>query len=223
MKPAVARPVVILSAFAWVVVLLSASALALTIPAFTRALGGQLRTWETAGVSRLAAESAAEQVRAFVVGNVDDLPRRVERREAFDERAESHLRDVRGALSLARWILGASALALAACAGLALRRGGRGVLAGGMLWGAGSAAAVVGIAALAALVDFAAFFEDFHSVFFAEGSWLFDPDSLLIQLFPERFWAISAISWGVLTLFGAALLALGGIAFRRSEAAQSPK
>jgi len=56
------------------------------------------------------------------------------------------------------------------------------------------------LAAVAAVTDFDTFFSAFHGVFFAEGTWTFPYDSLLIRLFPEPFWAVSGASWAGLVL-----------------------
>ncbi|MGN0301333.1 MAG: DUF1461 domain-containing protein [Anaerotardibacter sp.] len=55
---------------------------------------------------------------------------------------------------------------------------------------------IVGLA-LWALLDFDSLFTFMHSCFFTEGTWLFDARSLLIQLFPENFWAAMAFLWGI--------------------------
>jgi uncharacterized membrane protein len=63
------------------------------------------------------------------------------------------------------------------------------------------------------LVDFEGLFARFHGVFFESGTWTFSSDSLLIQLFPEPFWIVSAVGWTVLTAGGAvSLWWLGGYA-----------
>ena len=46
-----------------------------------------------------------------------------------------------------------------------------------------------------AAIDFEGLFTWMHTVLFAQGNWTFDPDSLLITLFPEAFWAAMAGLW----------------------------
>lgn len=48
-----------------------------------------------------------------------------------------------------------------------------------------------------AVIDFDGLFTAMHSLLFSKGSWLFDSKSLLIQLFPEAFWAAMAALWGL--------------------------
>lgn len=56
-----------------------------------------------------------------------------------------------------------------------------------------------------AAVDFDGLFTWMHTLFFAQGSWLFDANSLLITLFPEAFWAAMAGLWIISSLVFAAI------------------
>lgn len=62
---------------------------------------------------------------------------------------------------------------------------------------AGSALVIGILVALGiwAAVDFDGIFTWMHTLFFAQGSWVFNSDSLLITLFPEAFWAAMAGLW----------------------------
>ena len=51
------------------------------------------------------------------------------------------------------------------------------------------------ISACLALVNFSSFFNILHSAFFNNGSWIFKPTSLLICMFPEKFWITLGIFW----------------------------
>lgn len=57
-----------------------------------------------------------------------------------------------------------------------------------LIGGGACALAVLAFLALAAFIDFEGFFATFHSLFFAEGTWVFSYDSLLICMYPEAFW-----------------------------------
>ena len=65
---------------------------------------------------------------------------------------------------------------------------------------------VVVLGAASAFVDFDTFFAAFHGLFFRSGTWTFPYDSMLIRLFPERFWIASGVAWATLTGAGAAVL-----------------
>lgn len=115
-----------------------------------------------------------------------------------------HMRDVRGVFAT---FYGVAAVGLAIL-GVAFWRAGR----GGAGWtrqhawravrlgGLGLAGGIV-VAGIVATVAFDAAFEVFHRVFFAQGSYLFDPRTdRLVQLFPEQFWSETAIAVGALIL-----------------------
>ena len=61
-----------------------------------------------------------------------------------------------------------------------------------------------------AFVDFDGLFTWMHTLFFAQGSWLFDANSLLIRLFPEAFWAAMAGLWIVSSLVFSGIVAFVG-------------
>lgn len=55
--------------------------------------------------------------------------------------------------------------------------------------------AVMLLAAAWAAVSFDSFFTTMHALFFAEGTWTFASDSLLITMFPTAFWRGMGILW----------------------------
>lgn len=133
----------------------------------------------------------------------------------LDAEALSHLDDVYRVVVVARAVLiGVAVLAVAACVFVALRAGARKL--GGVLVAAGAGVLVV-FALLAAwvLVDFNGFFAAFHSLFFADGTWTFSYESLLITMYPPAFWMGMGGVW-LATTAGLSILALViGIILRR--------
>lgn len=76
------------------------------------------------------------------------------------------------------------------------------------------------IFALLCIFDFDGFFAALHALFFAEGSWTFPADSLLIEMYPESFWIGMGIVWlGISSLLGACSIIFGVIMRRRINAA----
>jgi integral membrane protein (TIGR01906 family) len=116
----------------------------------------------------------------------------------FTERERSHMADVRGVVLsfYALVLLGAATLAVA---GLASR---------GSPWfwrrvGFGAKALAIGTIAVgsAFLLFFDTAFTLFHQLFFAEGSWTFDPATdRLVQLFPYQFWTETSVAIAVVGL-----------------------
>lgn len=72
-----------------------------------------------------------------------------------------------------------------------------------------------GLLAGLALLDFNAFFAQFHRLFFAEGSWVFSADSLLITMYPLPFWMSMAGVWLVVSLLFGIVFFVGGIKLGR--------
>ncbi len=124
----------------------------------------------------------------------------------FNDRERSHLVDVRsvfGSFGLLV-LIGAIVLIVIGVAtrgGRAFRRGagvGALVLAGGIVVGG-----------LVSAVAFDQAFETFHELFFAGGTYTFDPLSdRLVQLFPIQFWEETSLAVGVVILLLCAIVSL---------------
>jgi integral membrane protein (TIGR01906 family) len=74
-------------------------------------------------------------------------------------------------------------------------------------------ALAVGVVVLGVVsfVAFDALFEAFHRIFFAGGTYLFDPRTeRLVQLFPEAFWSETSIVLGVVLVGLARIVAVVG-------------
>lgn len=115
----------------------------------------------------------------------------------------SHMRDVRHVFS-GFYLLAGGALVILVLARLAARRSSRWSTA--MFLGAvraGTTGLLVGvvIAGVVAATAFDAAFEVFHSLFFAAGTYNFDPSTeRLVQLFPDVFWSETTIAVGIAAL-----------------------
>ena len=132
----------------------------------------------------------------------------------LNERERGHMRDVR-TVFVGLWVLTGAALIVLGLAALLDRPGfWRGVRRG-------TAVLAVGVVVLGvvALVAFDTLFETFHRLFFAGGSYTFDPSTdRLVQLFPFVFWQETAMAVGALIVGLSALLRW--IAGDRERAAQ---
>ncbi len=135
----------------------------------------------------------------------------------------AHMRDVRGVFA-GFFLFAAAALAFVIGAWVAASRSGhwtrprfwRAVRRGALLLGA-----LIAAAGLVAVVAFDAAFELFHRLFFAAGTYDFDPRTYrLTQLFPDAFWSETSIVVGLSMLVVALGVAL--IATRRLGGAAQP-
>ena len=137
------------------------------------------------------------------------------------ERERAHMSDVRGVfagfgllaivatLALVALYAGARRLGHPERAWAAIRNGARGLAVG------------VVIAAVIAFFAFDALFEVFHRLFFAGGSYTFDPTSeRLVQLFPFTFWSETTMAVGaVIVVLSLVVATLAG---RRARRVASP-
>ena len=210
-RTSVSRAETALVAAAWLVLVVSWAVIVLTIPSFTAVLVDVLDVAEGTGLDRADAAGLAEGVRAFVSSaDADALPESFRGEPAFDERAVSHLEDVRGVVAGTRTAAGLSALALAGWVVWSGAKKRWALAARGVETGGWTVLGAVGLAGLFALVGFDRAFDAFHGLLFEEGTWLFPVDSLLIRLFPEAFWMTAGVSVGVLATGGGLVLVLAG-------------
>lgn len=132
----------------------------------------------------------------------------------LDERERSHMQDVAALLRLLGGVT-ILALLLALATGTRLRREPR-RLGRIMAASAGSVGLMAAVVGLVLVVAFEPAFLAFHAVFFPAGTYLFEPGSDLIRLFPEGFWFDAAILAGAMVLLSAAwLVAVGWWLSRR--------
>lgn len=136
----------------------------------------------------------------------------------FDERERAHMADVRRVV-LAFYeavLLAAAVLVVAAVASRGSRWVWRWVGSGAKLLAAGTVA--VG---LAFLLFFDTAFTIFHEIFFAAGSWTFDPASdRLVQLFPYQLWTETTVAVAIVTI--ALALAAWALAARLGRPRRGP-
>lgn len=196
----------------------------LMTPGYTKFLTTRLDVASEAGLPRAVAADLAEDVRSFVADPVDtELPAMVAGREGFDESAVSHLADVAAVISAARLATGLLAGALGVWLVVCISRRSFGAISRGLRAGSLVTAGFVVLALVAGTLDFEWLFTRFHGLFFESGTWTFPQGALLIQLFPEAFWATSGAVWGALVLLIAGAYRLAAGVIDRQAAARSGK
>lgn len=130
-----------------------------------------------------------------------------------------HMIDVRGVFA-GFALLALLSIAVVGASAWLTRRDGRPAIWRAIRRGSIGLAAGVVIAGAIALVAFDAAFELFHRLFFAVGSYDFDPRaSKLVQLFPDQFWSETTIALAGVILVAA--LAVAWFAGRRFAAGSS--
>jgi integral membrane protein (TIGR01906 family) len=158
----------------------------------------------------------AETGRAFVVGEKGaTLPAGSDYRVSFPPDVLGHMEDVRVVIQGAQLATLALTVLLVFILVLTGRRAGRAVVGTGLLLGGIGALAVVLVLALVGAFNFDALFANMHRIFFAEGTWTFAEDSLLICAYPLPFWIGMGIAWAVALVFLSTFFATVGFLIRK--------
>lgn len=140
----------------------------------------------------------------------------------YNKRELTHMQDVQNvyqATSLI-WMLALNLVVLVVLA-LGWRRETRPALATGLKRGGLLTAGLVGGVGLLAVVGWQLWFDTFHRLFFAPGTWLFNASDALIRLVPEKFWFDTALSLAGLSLAAGLLVAVIGWHLQRRISASS--
>ncbi|MDO4443769.1 MAG: DUF1461 domain-containing protein [Slackia sp.] len=179
------------------------------------------RDYTVDGTDRAATLDAIAQAAGDVkpdLAESDDKQAALEKlgeRYTLTDDALDHLDDVYRVLVGTRWAFaGIGIVCIAALAHVLVRCGKRDL--GGVLRNA-AIAVIAAFAAMAAwvVVDFNGFFTVFHSLFFADGTWTFSWDSLLICMYPPEFWLGMGGVWLGITVAACAVCLIMGWLLRK--------
>lgn len=160
---------------------------------------------------------ATDAILADLIVGPPDFDVALDGTPVLTERERAHMRDVRGVF-LAFFVVAVGAVFAALVIARRVHEPSRvwRALRGGAL----GLVAALAIAGATALVAFEALFEVFHRLFFAGGTYTFDPGTeRLVQLFPFQFWQETAIAVGVVAALVALLVA--AVAHARSRRSDS--
>ncbi|MFC1959392.1 TIGR01906 family membrane protein [Chloroflexota bacterium] len=88
----------------------------------------------------------------------------------------------------------------------------RKILRQALIYGSSLTLLIIFALLLVSITSWEYFFEQFHRMFFADGTWRFEYSDTLIRLFPEQFWFDAALAIGIFTAVGAAsILIVAGL------------
>lgn len=150
------------------------------------------------------------------IENVDMLLAQASDTYVLDPEAIEHLDDVFRVLATAEpVVLGVFIAAVLTAVGVGCASGRRTFGTVLLCAGLGTIAAFA-ILGIWAAIDFEGLFAVFHSLFFAQGSWVFSADSLLITMYPEPFWIGMGAIWLATTIAVSAVSAIAGFALRHA-------
>jgi integral membrane protein (TIGR01906 family) len=221
------RVAAVAMAIATAIVITALAILPFLTPAWVSFEQGRAEATAWTGFTPAELRTATDAILADLVFGPPDFDVEVRGAPVLVERERQHMRDVRGvfggfallavaaAIGLVAGVAGARRLGHPERAWRAVRNGARGLAVG------------VVIAGIVATVAFDAAFEIFHRLFFAGGSYLFDPTTdRLVQLFPFAFWSETTMAvGGVILVLAIATAFVAGRRIRRvapSATAASP-
>jgi integral membrane protein (TIGR01906 family) len=199
----------VLTAVATAIVIVAVSVVPFLSPPWVAFEQGRAEAAAWTGFSEADLRVATDAILADLIVGPPDFDVQVGGAKVLNAREQQHMRDVRAVFA------GFAALAILAALGLvALYVGARASGHVERWWaavrnGARGLILVVIVGAVVAAVAFDAAFEVFHRLFFASGSYLFDPATdRLVQLFPFTFWSETTMALGVVIVLLAIALAL---------------
>jgi integral membrane protein (TIGR01906 family) len=191
----------ILTALATAVVIVAVAILPFLTPAWVDFDQGWAGAIGYTGFTHDELRTATDSILADLVVGPPDFDVTIRGVPVLNERERAHMRDVRGvfagfallaalaAVGLVAAYVGARRLGHPERAWSAIRSGARGLAVG------------VVVAGLIAFFAFDAAFEIFHRLFFAGGTYSFNPATdRLVQLFPDAFWSETTMAVGVVVL-----------------------
>jgi integral membrane protein (TIGR01906 family) len=204
----------VLTAIATAVVITAIAIVPLLSPAWVSFEQGRTGAEQLTGYTTAELRSATDAILADLVVGPPDFDVAVAGAPVLNAREQSHMRDVRGVFAGFALIALIAAAGLVVAVGLARRMGHPERAWSAVRNGARALAIGVVIAGVVAFFAFDAAFEVFHRLFFAGGSYTFDPGTdRLVQLFPFAFWSETTMAVGAVII--AISIAVTLIASRR--------
>jgi integral membrane protein (TIGR01906 family) len=208
-------------AVATVILVLGIGVAALFNPVFVAFEQARAGSTAWTGYTQEELRTATDAILGQLYFGPGDFAVTVRGQPVLDPREQAHMRDVRGVFAGFFAVVLLSALVVVVT----------GWRSRGAIWfwratRAGAIALAVGVVALGvvSLVAFDALFEVFHRIFFAGGTYLFDPRTeRLVQLFPDQFWSETSIVLGVVLLGLARVVALVGRRRGTADATPDPE
>ncbi len=221
-NPTVAERVAgVLTALATAVVITAIAIVPFLTPAWVSFEQGRTGSAQLTGFSVDQLRTATDSILADLVVGPPDFDVSIGGASVLSERERAHMRDVRGVFAGFALIAVAAAIDLVVAYTLARRMGHPGRAWAAIRNGARGLAIGVVIAGVVAFFAFDAAFDVFHRLFFAGGSYTFDPGTdRLVQLFPFAFWSETTMAVGALIIVLALLVA--SLAGRRAHPHPAP-
>jgi integral membrane protein (TIGR01906 family) len=215
----------VLTAIATAVVIMAIAIVPFLSPAWVSFEQGRSGAEQLSGYTAAELRTATDAILGDLVLGPPDFDVAVGGAPVLNAREQSHMRDVRGVFAAFALIAMLAAVGLVVAVGLARRLGHPERAWAAVRKGAWGLTIGVVIAGAVAFVAFDAAFEVFHRLFFAGGSYTFDPGTdRLVQLFPFAFWSETTMAVGavIIALSIALTFVTGRLAVTRAKTTGTP-
>ena len=157
---------------------------------------GRSHASEWTGYTPIQLKVATDGILADLVFGPPTFDVQVDGQPVLNERERSHMADVRGVFAGFAALVGIAIIVLLVAA-TASRRSARRTFWQSVRSGSGALAVGTVVAGAVGLVAFDSAFDVFHRLFFAGGTYTFDPRTdRLVQLFPDQFWLETSLAVG---------------------------
>jgi len=188
----------------------------LLIPPITRILAENTVNSSLSDFKHSELVEVAEMGRAYVAGDKGaTLPEGTNEKTAYPPDVISHMDDVRYVIHMALIATIALVVLLIISLIIAGIKAGRRTISFGLLFGGIMAVVLALVLATIGFVNFDRLFTAMHELFFAEGTWTFAVDSLLICTYPIEFWIGMGIVWAILLMLLSSIVSFIGYLFGR--------
>ncbi|MCL2136355.1 MAG: TIGR01906 family membrane protein [Coriobacteriia bacterium] len=186
------------------------SLMLMLLPPITRFWAERLVDEQNSAVSREALLQAADAGLSFVSGGEDRMPRGNDYRTAFTDDVVSHMEDVRQVFQLVKLVATMMFFIVLLLTVYFIRQDKKTSIGQSLCRSAFAVLIIVVVLFIIGLVNFDALFIKMHELLFADGTWSFRYDSLLITTYPGQFWiAMGATLALVLVATCIACIAIG--------------
>jgi integral membrane protein (TIGR01906 family) len=206
----------VLTAIATALVITAIAIVPFLTPAWVSFEQGRTGAFQLTGYTSDELSTATNAILADLILGPPDFDIAIGGAPVLSEREQTHMRDVRGVFAGFALLAVLAATGIVVAFALARRMGHAERAWSAIRSGARGLAIGVVVAGVVAFFAFDAAFEVFHRLFFAGGSYTFDPGTdRLVQLFPFTFWSETTMAVGALIIVLA--LVVAAVASRRAR------
>ena len=196
----------------------------LLLPPITKVVADNTVNSNLSELTHAELVKVAEMGRAYVAGDKGaTMPEGDDETTAFPPDVVSHMNDVRNVIHASLVFTIVIVVLLLATLIFTGIKAGKRTIANGVIGGGVTAVTLALLLTVIGFVSFDTLFTRMHELFFADGSWTFAEDSLLICTYPLAFWIGMALVWAFVLAVVCFIVSIIGFALRRNTRRRSTR